>query len=132
MSKLWSLFELYELTQFMRQKNDLKFAEALLRFANGNTTDEDDAMFESRQLSILNIPEDITIPDATAIALKNITVDNYNATCLSKDFSEGCDSPAIDMVSTSFNKPVTQKELKYFQTKTYQKHKDFHLNFWLK
>ncbi|KAK3932980.1 ATP-dependent DNA helicase [Frankliniella fusca] len=44
MSKLWSLFELYELTQFMRQKNDLKFAEALLRFANGNTTDEDDAI----------------------------------------------------------------------------------------
>ncbi|KAK3909634.1 ATP-dependent DNA helicase [Frankliniella fusca] len=47
MSKLWSLFELYELTQFMRQKNDLKFAAALLRFANGNTTDEDDAMFQS-------------------------------------------------------------------------------------
>ncbi|KAK3909606.1 ATP-dependent DNA helicase [Frankliniella fusca] len=89
MSKLRSLFELYELTQFMRQKNDLKFAAALLRFANGKTTDEDDAMFESRQLSTLNIPEDITIPDATAIALKNITVDNYNETCLSKDFSEG-------------------------------------------
>ncbi|KAK3921489.1 ATP-dependent DNA helicase [Frankliniella fusca] len=108
MSKLWSLFELYELTQFMRQKNDLKFAEALLRFANGKTTDEDDAMFESRQLSTLNIPEDITIPDATAIALKNITVDNYNATCLSKDFSEGCDSPAIDItpLENIIEKPI--------------------------
>jgi len=76
MSKLWHRFELYELTELMTQKDDLKFAEALLRFAKGATTTEDDEMFGSRELSNLNLTGKITIPNATAIAFKNTTGDN--------------------------------------------------------
>ncbi|KAK3929634.1 Secretory phospholipase A2 receptor, partial [Frankliniella fusca] len=98
---LWSLFEYYELTQFMRQKNDIAFAQALTRLASGSTTEQDDEMFRSRQLTSLNIPENTTMPDAIAIAYKNVTVDQYNNNCLSKDFQQGCDVLAIDVVESS-------------------------------
>lgn len=45
---LWEKFLLYELTQIMRQKDDLNFAEALGRFSEGVLTYEDISMFEKR------------------------------------------------------------------------------------
>ncbi|KAG5679958.1 hypothetical protein PVAND_009493 [Polypedilum vanderplanki] len=40
----WSPFRLFELTEIMRQKDDLRFAEALTRLAYGRTTAEDNSM----------------------------------------------------------------------------------------
>ncbi|KAJ1528959.1 hypothetical protein ONE63_007327 [Megalurothrips usitatus] len=57
MSELWSHFKILELTEIMRQKDDIQFANALNRLAIGQTTDEDNALFQSRELSSLNIPE---------------------------------------------------------------------------
>lgn len=45
---LWIPFKLYELTEIMRQRDDLHFAEALTRLAKGESTAEDVQMFKSR------------------------------------------------------------------------------------
>lgn len=45
---LWNEFLLFELTQIMRQQNDLRFAEALTRLAVGKLTSDDINMFQSR------------------------------------------------------------------------------------
>ncbi|KAG5666229.1 hypothetical protein PVAND_017804, partial [Polypedilum vanderplanki] len=44
----WSPFRLFELTEIMRQKDDIRFAEALTRLAYGRTTPEDNSMISSR------------------------------------------------------------------------------------
>lgn len=45
---LWQNFELFELFEIMRQKDDLTFAEALGRLAIGELTEEDIKMFKKR------------------------------------------------------------------------------------
>ncbi|XP_044598214.1 ATP-dependent DNA helicase PIF1-like, partial [Cotesia glomerata] len=55
---LWNLFTSYELTEIMRQKNDVKFAKALNNLANGTLTENDMSLFESRIVKADNdIPE---------------------------------------------------------------------------
>lgn len=45
---LWKDFQLYELTQIMRQRDDKLFGEALSRLATGNLTENNIVLFKSR------------------------------------------------------------------------------------
>lgn len=74
---LWSLFQLFELDEIMRQKDDLRFAQSLTRFAKGELTDEDVALFESRCFSNDNdLP--IEAKDTIRLIWTNKDVDTYN------------------------------------------------------
>lgn len=56
---LWQNFQLFELTEIMRQRDDLMFAEALGRLAKGMLTNDDTAMFKRRCFEIHeNLPEE--------------------------------------------------------------------------
>ena len=46
---LWDLFTIIELTDIMRQKDDVKFAECLRRSTNDCMTSEDIALLKSRE-----------------------------------------------------------------------------------
>ena len=52
---LWSLFELFELTEIMRQKDDKIFAIALSNIAKGMMTLEDINLLKSRIVSTENL-----------------------------------------------------------------------------
>jgi DNA replication protein DnaC len=45
---LWQKFKMFELTEIMRQKDDLRFAQALNRLADGAMTKDDILLFKSR------------------------------------------------------------------------------------
>ena len=53
MPNLWEHFQLYELTEIMRQREDKLFATALSNLAVAATTNEDNELFISRELSRL-------------------------------------------------------------------------------
>ncbi|KAG5674792.1 hypothetical protein PVAND_004740 [Polypedilum vanderplanki] len=73
----WQLFQLFELTQIMRQRDDLRFAEALSRLALGQTTPEDNAMFATRSFADEN---SLPIEARTILRLMahNKDVDEFN------------------------------------------------------
>ncbi|XP_059178285.1 uncharacterized protein LOC131957470 [Physella acuta] len=73
---LWPLFELYELTEIMRQKDDWKFAKALGGIANGSLTEEEAAMFKSREFTSSTLPE--RGQNAIHIFFRNEDVDDFN------------------------------------------------------
>ncbi|CAF1163397.1 unnamed protein product [Rotaria sordida] len=90
---LWSLFELFELTEIMRQKDDKTFAIALSNLAKGMMTLEDINLFKSRIISAekLNVVE-----DAIRVFRSNAEVDAYNAKVLSSLNTEGATANAYD------------------------------------
>ncbi|KAG5666323.1 hypothetical protein PVAND_014358 [Polypedilum vanderplanki] len=72
----WNLFKLYKLTKVMRQRDDLKFAEALNRIPSGETTAEDIQMFDSRSFTEQTLPNEAK--KAVRLMRANHTVDVYN------------------------------------------------------
>lgn len=84
---LWKNFQLFELDEVMRQKDDLVFAKALSRLAKGTLTHEDIKMFESRVFIDKNYgtaskKDDKFLPEAGVNACRlmhmNVDVDSYN------------------------------------------------------
>lgn len=74
---IWEKFQLFELTEIMRQRNDMKFAEALGRLAIGEMTDEDIAMFKSRCFSESTLP--LEGKEAIRLFWKNESIAEYNS-----------------------------------------------------
>lgn len=77
---LWQThFQILELTEIQRQKNDNRFASLLNRVRTGDQTDEDIALLNSRQTSptIKNYPQ-----HATHIFAYNRDVNTHNAAML--------------------------------------------------
>lgn len=77
---LWQThFQMLELTEIQRQKNDNRFASLLNRVRTGDQTDEDIALLNSRQTSptIKNYPQ-----HATRIFAYNRDVNTHNAAML--------------------------------------------------
>lgn len=74
---LWKLFQLFQLDEIMRQRDDLTFAQCLTRLAKGELTNEDVALFESRCFSNEN---DLPVEAKNTIRLiwTNKDVDAYN------------------------------------------------------
>ena len=116
--ELWSHFRLYELTEIMRQKDDLKFAMALNNLAVGSTTDEDDELFRSRQLSNLNVELFDLLPTVTCLYHANIKADAHNSLYLSLMNTEKAISPAFD----TFNGPGKEKTKQYMLNKAREMH----------
>ncbi|CAF4643347.1 unnamed protein product, partial [Rotaria sp. Silwood2] len=78
-SSLWSLFELFELTEIMRQKDDKTFAIALSNIAKGTMTLDDIDLLKSRIVSNENLE---MMRDAIRIFRSNAEVDAYNTKVL--------------------------------------------------
>ncbi|CAF4877058.1 unnamed protein product, partial [Rotaria magnacalcarata] len=90
---LWSLFELFELTEIMRQKDDKSFAIALSNIAKGTMTLEDINLLKSRIVSTANLE---IIEDAIRIFRSNAEVDAYNTKVLASLNTEGATANAYD------------------------------------
>ncbi|CAF3949464.1 unnamed protein product, partial [Rotaria sordida] len=90
---LWSLFELFELTEIMRQKDDKTFAIALSNIAKGTMTAEDIHLLKSRIVSTENLE---MVEDAIRIFRSNAEVDSYNRIVLASLNTEGAISNAYD------------------------------------
>jgi sentrin-specific protease 1 len=90
---LWPKFKFFELTQCMRQMNDIPFAEALNRLAIGQCNQEDIVMFQTRE-----IQRNKLIPPDSAIRLKytNEDVGRYNEQALALLPTEGIVAHAND------------------------------------
>lgn len=75
---LWSLFQLFELDEIMRQRDDLTFAKCLTRLAKGKLTDEDVALLNSRCFCNENdLPSEAK--NAIRLIWTNKDVDAYNS-----------------------------------------------------
>ena len=95
-SPLWSLselFELFELTEIMRQKDDKIFAIALGNIAKGMMTVEDINLLKSRIVSNENSE---IMGDAIRIFRSNAEVDAYNTKVLASLNTEGATANAYD------------------------------------
>ncbi|CAF5050150.1 unnamed protein product, partial [Rotaria sp. Silwood1] len=76
---LWSLFELFELTEIMRQKDDKAFAIALSNIAKGMMILEDINLLKSRIVSNENLE---IMGDAIRVFRSNAEVDAYSTKVL--------------------------------------------------
>lgn len=75
---LWEIFQLFELTEIMRQREDHQFASALQRYAARELSSSDIAMFQKRCYSQNNdLPEEAK--SAIHLFETNLEVDEYNA-----------------------------------------------------
>ena len=92
-SPLWSLFELFELTEIMRQKDDKIFAIALGNIAKGMMTGEDINLLKSRIVSNENLE---IMGDAIRVFRSNAEVDAYNRKVLASLNTEGATANAYD------------------------------------
>ncbi|CAM4766226.1 unnamed protein product, partial [Rotaria magnacalcarata] len=90
---LWSMFELFELTEIMRQKDDKSFAIALSNIAKGTMTLEDINLLKSRIVSTANLE---MIEDAIMIFRSNAEVDAYNTKVLASLNTKGATANAYD------------------------------------
>ncbi|CAF4902863.1 unnamed protein product, partial [Rotaria magnacalcarata] len=90
---LRSMFELFELTEIMRQKDDKSFAIALSNIAKGTMTLEDINLLKSRIVSTENLE---MIEDAIMIFRSNAEVDAYNTKVLVSLNTEGATANAYD------------------------------------
>ena len=73
---LWKKhFKIIELTQIMRQKNDIQFANALNRFRTEDQTEEDIELTKTRNVDNLGVPAP---PEALHIYALNKDVDAHN------------------------------------------------------
>ena len=90
---LWSLFQLFELTEIMRQKEDKAFAIALSNLAKGMMTLEDINLFKSRTVSTEKLD---VVEDAIRVFRSNAEVDAYNTKVLSSLNTEGATANAYD------------------------------------
>jgi len=92
-SPLWSLFELFELTEIMRQKDDKTFAIALGNIAKGMMTSDDINLLKSRIVSCDNLE---IMGNAIRVFRTNSEVDGYNRIALARLNTEGATANAYD------------------------------------
>ncbi|CAD6226275.1 GSCOCG00011863001-RA-CDS, partial [Cotesia congregata] len=115
---LWNLFTSFQLTEIMRQKDDLKFAEALNNLVNGTLSKNDLNLFESRIVkNVEKIPR-----NAIHLFRTNDEVDNFNNTLINKDVKKKI-IVAIDKVTGKSVKSIDEKLLslcKNLETKNAQ------------
>ncbi len=90
---LWNNFQMYELNEIMRQKDDLTFALSLNALATGTLTDDQITLFKSREMAKLNAN-----PSESSIRLFrcNKDVNEYNILAINRCNSEAFTSIAKD------------------------------------
>ena len=104
---LWEKFSFVELTEIMRQKDDLNFARALTNFANCCLTEDCINLFTNRIIqkdSIENLPIKCIHLFST-----NASVNAHNETVLNALTTEGCRFIAIDSLVGDTAGGITDK-----------------------
>lgn len=107
---LWQPFIYYELTEIMRQKDDLAFAEALGRMSIGIMTKNDVDLFKSRCFAENNLPSEGK--NAVRLMWRNADVDQYNAKRLNDLKSNNTiriEHKAVDKVIGAATRKETQQ-----------------------
>lgn len=106
-SELWKEFSYYELTEIMRQKDEVKFIEALNHLASGDMTEEDIQLFKDRETPPHLVPE-----SAIRLFWSNEDVDNFNASRIQDAPGETFSSKAFDRIDGKLPKSVKDRTLK--------------------
>ena len=102
------LFSFHELTEIMRQKDDLEFALLLNRLRQNQLTENDFAVLSTRTVSI----SDATYrTNATHLFVENALVDNFNLQYISKLGSQKVKVTAVDTVCGDLPASVKTKLL---------------------
>ncbi|CAH0563184.1 unnamed protein product [Brassicogethes aeneus] len=105
---LWDKFAFYELTEIMRQREDLAFAEALNNMASNKMSVTDVQLFAKRQ-----VDEKMIVPDNIIhLFATNAEVDQYNHHRLSEFETESAESVATDIIKGSCPEKVKEALLK--------------------
>ncbi|XP_076081165.1 uncharacterized protein LOC143052085 [Mytilus galloprovincialis] len=102
------LFSFHELTEIMRQKDDLEFAQLLNRLRQNQLTENDFAVLNTRTVSISD-PTYRT--NATHLFVENALVDNFNLQYISKLGSQKVKVTAVDTVCGDLPASVKTKLL---------------------
>ena len=101
-------FQLYELTEIMRQKDDKIFAEILNRIRNDSYTEKDIETIQTRSTS----ETDSNLSDILHLFATNDAVNDYNKKCYSKINTEKLIVECTDNISGSFSAACRRKLLK--------------------
>lgn len=119
-SILWKNFQYFELTQVMRQKDDINFVNALNHLVIGQMTEADVELIKSRQTAEKDIP-------TTAVRLykTNAEVDSYNMMRIKDTPGDLIMSQARDSIIGKISKAMRTQKLKTM--KTMPKHQTYGL-----
>lgn len=99
-SPAWEKLELFELTEIMRQKDDLKFIQALNNLAHGTVTQDDRDLLQTRVIKRKDM--DKTVPKkCLRIFNTNKLVDDYNNECIRKNPGDLHQSMARDKIESA-------------------------------
>ena len=97
-TNLWQkYFQMFELSEVMRQREDKEFAEILNRIREGNHTEADIEVLKERILNISPQHPDYPI-SLTHLFSTNMAVDQHNHDVFRKSSNEKVDIKAIDIV----------------------------------
>ncbi|XP_035710253.1 uncharacterized protein LOC110853120 [Folsomia candida] len=113
---LWELFQLYELTEIMRQRGEWEFCKALNNMAEGIMDEDDIALIKSREVTPQNQPPDTGI----RLYKTNAECQKYNSEVHSKLASDGAMSTAHDKIQGSASEADKKRLLEYATTLTAQ------------
>ena len=112
-TNLWhDLFDFFELTEIMRQRHDLAFAELLNRLRTKQHTKEDLALLRSRKLNNLPCTSSIDVLHLPHLFAAKVDMYSHNKNILSKiPLSDKVSVEAIDSVSGNVNPSLMTKIL---------------------
>ncbi|OXA43032.1 ATP-dependent DNA helicase pif1 [Folsomia candida] len=113
---LWELFQLYELTEIMRQRDEWEFCKALNNMAEGIMDEDDIALIKSREVTPQNQPPDTGI----RLYKTNAECQEYNSEVHAKLSSDGAMSTAHDKIQGSASEADKKRLLEYATTLTAQ------------
>ena len=111
----WHVFKVVELTQIMRQKEDLTFTQLLYRVCTASHTDDDIKCIKLRTVTpdVENYPS-----DALHFFAENTLVDHYNNDCLEQIHSPQYVLKALDQFPPHIKKEEMERLLSKGRSKT--------------
>ena len=105
---LWRLFKYYKLTEIMRQKDDLSFANALNHLATGQLSEEDMILFSKRLFN----KNDSKVPEnAIRLFYTNEQVEKYNILAINRSPLQEYIVEAMDFVTSGTTKLMRDRAL---------------------
>lgn len=110
LSPLWDEFYLYELTEVMRQKDDLNFVRALNNFARGEMTDDDIIIIKSREVEDLQVPN-----EAIRLYYTNADVEKYNNKKIDESPSPEIECNAVDTITGKLKPQQKTQKMKMWK-----------------
>ena len=109
------LFTMYELTDIVRQANEIEFAQLLNRLREAKHTCEDIETLKKRRLTS-NLG-DAVYPDAVHLFVNNMLVDLFNSKILLSSVNHKLTSTAVDKISDVYSKDRGASFLKSYWDK---------------